>query len=190
MENAVILHGKPSRERYLNPALPKPHEANWFPWIRQKLGEVGITAVVPPLPKPYFPVYEDWKRVFEQETVTSKTRFACHSAGAELFLRWFSSHKDVAVERAVLVAPYADYLGKYGDFSQYDLDPDLPKRVGKLIVINSKDDDDPIQRRTREIVEAFPSAELIEVDGYGHFRIGHNMTGPEFPILLEALTAS
>lgn len=189
MRNAVILHGKPTEERYLDPEIPKPHEANWFPWIGAELLEAGVQVSIPPLPRPYFPVYEAWKEVFEAETVNGHTGLVGHSAGAEFILRWLSSNKDVAVERVVLVAPYRDYKDKYGDFSDYILDKNLPERVGRLTVINSLDDDPSIQRRTQELVSTFPTAKLIELDGYGHFRIGHNMTGPEFPVLLDELAS-
>jgi predicted alpha/beta hydrolase family esterase len=187
MKNAVILHGKPTKERYLNPEIPKPHEANWFPWIGAKLSEAGIQTSIPPLPRPYFPVYEAWKEVFEAEKVDDTTGLVGHSASAEFILRWLSSNKDTTVERVVVVAPYCDYAGKYGDFSKYTLDKNLTERVGSLTVINSLDDDELIQRRTRDIVGTLSAAKLIELDGYGHFRIGHNMIGPEFPELLDEL---
>lgn len=187
MKKAVILHGKPTQERYENPDIPKPHKANWFPWIKTELSKVGIEASVPALPLPYHPDYEAWREVFEKEKVDPQTGLVGHSAGAEFILRWLSANKDVAVERAVLVAPYHDYAGKYGDFSNFQLDKDLPKRIGSLTIINSLDDDEPILRRTQELVQAYPTAKLVELNGYGHFRIGHNMTGPEFPVLLDAL---
>lgn len=189
MNRAVILHGKPTKERYYDSDVPKPHEANWFPWIKAELSKAGIDATVPALPHPYHPnYYEAWKEVFEKEKIDTNTGLVGHSAGAEFILRWLSSNKEIAVERAVLVAPYHDYKCKYGDFSNYALDKDLPNRIGSLTIINSLDDDEPIQRRTKELVAALPSAKLIELDGYGHFRIGHNMTGPEFPVLLDELT--
>lgn len=179
------MHGKPTKERYLNPEIPKPHEANWFPWIREALSAAGVQASVPPLPRPYFPEYEAYKEVVEAERIDDNTGLVGHSAGAEFILRWLSTDSDMSVERAILVAPYCDYAGKYGDFSDYDLDTGLSERVGKLVIINSLDDDEPIQRRTQELINAFPSAKLVELNGYGHFRIGHNMTSPEFPELLD-----
>ena len=187
MKNAVLLHGKPTRERYLDPAIPKPHEANWFPWIGARLLEAGVPTSIPPLPRPYSPEYLAWKAVFEAEQVDDGTGLVGHSAGAEFILRWLSENSDKAVERAVLVAPYRDYAGKYGDFSAYDLDNGLADRVDRLTIINSRDDDPTIQRRTHELVGALPTARLVELDGYGHFRIGHYMPGPEFPVLLHEL---
>jgi predicted alpha/beta hydrolase family esterase len=187
MKNAVILHGKPTKERYLDPEVPKPHEANWFPWIGAKLVESGVQTSIPPMPRPYFPEYEAWKKVFEAENVDDNTGLIGHSAGAEFILRWLSANEDKEVERVVVVAPYCDYAGKYDDFSNYQLDKHIVERVGGLTIINSLDDDEPIQRRTNELVDVFPTAKLIELDGYGHFRIGYNMTGPEFPELLDEL---
>ncbi len=189
VKNAVILHGKPSKERYLNPDIPKPHEANWFPWIGAKLSAVGVQVSIPALPQPYSPDYESWKKVFDTEIVNADTALVGHSAGAELIVRWLSSNEEAVASRVVLVAPYRDYAGKYGEFSNYELDRSLIERVGGLTIINSLDDDAQIQRRTQDLVDAFPAAKLVELDGYGHFRIGHNMTGPEFPILLNELVS-
>ena len=112
-----------------------------------------------------------------------------HSAGSELILRRLSEDTDAHVDVVALVAPYCDYDNKYDGFSRYELDPNLAERIGRLIIINSLDDDEPIQRRTRELRATFPSAQYIEFEQHGHFRIGHNMNGPEFPELLEAILA-
>jgi len=187
MNNAVILHGKPPRERYDNPNEPKPHEANWFPWLGQQLIERGVEVSIPPLPKPYYPVYKDWKGVFDSNKVDQETALIGHSAGAEFILRWLSENQIAEVEQVVIIAPYRDYENKYGDFSQYKLDKDIVKRTDRLTIMYSLDDDEPILRRTRELITAFPSAEHIELNGFGHFRIGHNMQTDEFPELLNIL---
>jgi len=187
MRNAVIVHGKPSRERYENPNEPKPHVANWFPWIGKQLSDRGVEAVVPPMPKPYFPVYGDWRQAFEQYPVTAETALVGHSAGAEFILRWLSGHPDATVDRVVLVAPYKDYAHKYGEFSDYELDAELIQRAGKISILYSTDDDEPIVRRANELNETLSGARLIELSGYGHFRIGHNMQDEQLPPLLAEL---
>ena len=63
----------------------------------------------------------------------------------------------------------------------------LAERIGRLVIFNSLDDDEPIKQRVRELVGIFPTAQLVEFKDRGHFRIGHNMTGPEFPELLDAV---
>lgn len=187
MKNAVILHGKPTKERYENPLEPKPHEANWLPWLGRQLSSHNIDTVIPALPLPYFPVYRDWEAVFPKEHVNQETGLIGHSAGAEFLLRWLSENNKTSVDQLVLVAPYRDYAGKYGEFSKYQVDTSIIERVGRLTILNSLDDDAPILRRTQELMETFPSADLVEVNGFGHFRIGHNMTSEELPQLLDIL---
>lgn len=187
MKNAVILHGKPTKERFDNPDVPKPHEANWFPWIANQLSTKGVEVSIPPLPKPYFPDYNLWKGVFESHKIDVHSGLVGHSAGAEFILRWFSENKEAVVERIVLVAPWHDSKNKYGEFSTYDLDRDITKRTGRLTIINSLDDDELIQMNVQRLSDEFPSATIINFDGYGHFRIGNNMLNEEFPELLKEL---
>jgi predicted alpha/beta hydrolase family esterase len=190
MKKAIILHGKPKKERYENSELPKPHEANWLPWIQSKLGERGVTVAIPALPKPYYPVYEEWKREFESYEVDSETALIGFSAGADFVLRWLSENKDITPEVTALVAPWQDNAGKYGDFSRYALDANLGKRIGKIAIFNSLDDSAPIQANVRRLKKAIPEAKLIQLKGYGHFMLGNNMTTQEFPELLEELSES
>lgn len=182
------MHGKPTRERYENPEEPKPHEANWLPWLGKQLKARGIEVSIPALPLPYFPVYEDWKSTaLRGVAVGPDTSFIAHSASADFVLRLFSEDKEAVAEQLVLVAPYHDYAGKYGEFSKYTLDSEILKRVERMTILNSLDDDEPIQTRAHELATIFPEATLLELDGYGHFRIGHNMRGEELPILLDVL---
>src|SRR5581483_3894140 len=99
MKNLVVVHGKPTRERYEDPKEPKPHMANWLPWLGIQVQAEGIAVAIPALPKPYFPDYEAWKNVFEENTVGSDTALVGHSAGAEFILRWMSENQDVTVEQ-------------------------------------------------------------------------------------------
>lgn len=190
MKNAILLHGKPSRERYdlaVAGKAPYPDEANWFPWTTARLQSQGIQTTVPRLPNPPSPVYACWKSVFEEHAVSSETLLVGHSAGAEFILRWLSEKPEQQTGPVVLVAPYHDYARKHGDFSEYSLDPDLVSRTGGLAVINSLDDDDNIQRSVGRLTSTLQHAQLHQFDGYGHFRIGHNMTDEAFPELLEVI---
>lgn len=187
MINAIIVHGKPLRERYYNPELPKPHDANWLPWIQKKLGERGVSAVTPQLPKPYFPIYEDWKNEFESHTLNEDDGLIGHSAGSDFILRWLSENKRVSLERVALVAPWHDDRGNYGDFSHYALDDSIGKRIGRLTVFSSFDDRGWIQAHARNIKKTIPQTNLIELDGFGHFMLENKMSTVEFPELLAEL---
>lgn len=187
MKNAIILHGKPSRERYENPEIPKPHRANWLPWLGRELWNHGIPAAIPPLPKPYFPVYKAWRVQFERQKINECTALIGHSAGAEFILRWLSETQE-PVERVALVAPYHDFERKYGNFSDYELDPELAQIVGRVTILNSLDDDPPIQKNVERIMTAIPGVNLITFTNHGHFRLGNNMTSEQFPELLQELS--
>ena len=69
MNKAIILHGKPKRERYFDESQPKPHEANWLPWLGEKLAEQGIEVNIPAFPEPYAPDYQNFDK-----SATSGTR--------------------------------------------------------------------------------------------------------------------
>lgn len=187
MRNAIIVHGKPPEARYNDPYELKPHETNWLPWLGRRLEYVGISTAIPALPKPYFPVYEDWRQTFEQCYVDEHTGLIGHSAGTELILRWATENPQQSLANITLVAPYRDEARKYGDFSEYELDTSLVERVGRIVIFNSLDDSKAIQENAHRLAEELPTAELIELEGYGHFMYGNKMETTAFPELLTSL---
>jgi hypothetical protein len=190
VQNVIFAHGKPSRERYENPELPKSHEANWFPWAKAQLEERGIRADVPAMPAPYYPIYPWWKIAFLQYPITSETGLVGFSAGAEFMLRLLSEDPSLTPERVVLVAPWTDRGRKYGDFSNFETDRGIGKRVGQLTIITSADDRSDILVNAGLIQSQIPEAGIVQLKGYGHFMIGNNMTGPEFPELIDELVVT
>lgn len=194
MNRAVILHGKPTEERY-NWALEglelMPHDANWLPWLDEQLTTQGIQVERPALPRPFSPDYEAWKDTFEYAGGTNRnTALVGHSAGAEFILRYLSEEHDATAEQIILVAPYHDWDGKYGDFSEYKLDASIAERVGRIAAVYSDDDDQPILSNVVRLREDLPTAHFTKLYRYGHFRIGHNLLSPEVPELLEIVTRS
>lgn len=187
MRNVLFAHGKPSRVRYEDSTIPKPHEANWFPWIKRQLSQCGIEAHVPALPKPYCPVFSDWKDAFPVHAIKADTGLVGFSAGSEFLLRLLSEDTNLRAEHLVLVAPWRDMAEKYGDFSEYILDPGISERVGRLTIFSALDDNKAIQDNARNLAGILPRANLIELDGYGHFMIGNTMTSEEFPELATVL---
>lgn len=187
MHTVLFAHGKPPRERYEDPAVLKPHEANWFPWAKQQLSLRGIDAIVPALPKPYHPVFSDWKNAFPTHRIDVQTGLVGFSAGAEFLLRLLSEDTSMYPEHLVLVAPWRGSPEKYKDFSDYTLDPNVCERVGRLTIINALNDSQGIQDNAHHLAEVLPSAELIELEGYGHFMIGNTMKSEKFPELIPVL---
>lgn len=185
MPDVLLLHGKPSRERYEDPEVPMPHEANWFPWMAAELGRRGITAAIPVLPKPFHPEFEAWRQEVERFSVGRETSVVGHSAGAEFALRWLSEEQDVRLAKLVLVAPWADVHGKYGGFSDYELDPGIPERVDEVVIFNSVDDSAEVNFRAHYLHDHLVPSRYVEFDNYGHFMLGNNMESVEFPELFD-----
>lgn len=184
--NAVIVHGKPKIERYLDPEQPKPHEANWLPWAKAHLERAGIPTRVPALPVPYAPQYDAWQTEVGPESITRETTVVGLSAGAGFILRLLSRNSFVRPDKVVLVAPWLDPNRKYGDFGEFKIDPKLVERcAGGLAVFYSSEDDEQAQKSLEVVRQALPGAKYIDIPEYGHFMIGNTMTGPEFPELLD-----
>lgn len=184
--DVLILHGKPPREKYDNPDLPKPHEANWLPWLQQELAKRGISAAIPEFPEPYFPQYEPYVAEFERYTINAETSIVTHSVGADFSLRYLSENTGVELRQLLLVAPWTDSSKKYGDFSNYTLDKQLANRIGRIVIINSRDDSDHIQDNVRYLRDNL-SVDYVELDGFGHFMLDNKMTDEAFPELLSEM---
>jgi predicted alpha/beta hydrolase family esterase len=187
--NAVIVHGKPSREEYYDPAQPSPSNAHWLPWLAKQLMLRDIHAHTPEMPRAYAPDFAAWSAEFARYDVGPRTLLVGHSCGGGFLTRWLSEHPDVRVGRVVLVAPWIDPDHRHGDLFDFTIDHALAERAGRLIIFNSDTDAEEVQRSGRLIRDAVPGAVYREFSGYGHFCL-EDLGGPAFPDLLVALLAT
>lgn len=189
MKNAIIVHGKPSREKFDNPELLDPSDSNWLPWAKRQLTLRGIFAVTPDMPRPYSPNYSDWKKEFERHDVTPDTILIGHSAGAGFLVRWLSENADTRVRKLALVAPWMDPNKKYGSFMDFKINPSIEARsLGQIAVFYSSLDDEQALKSVETIAGALPNAHLIDYPAYGHYILGNNMQTNEFPELIKEVT--
>jgi len=184
--DALILHGKPPQERYENPDLPKPHEANWLPWIASELGDRGLSAVIPEFPRPYAPDYDAYSALFGEYDIENSVIVA-HSAGAEFILHWLSDRSNITLRQLLLVAPWTDSKKKFGEFSNYTIDSNLANRIGRITILNSLDDSESIQDNVAVLRSSIQPIHYVELEGFGHFMLGNNMTDVAFPELLAEI---
>ena len=77
MATVFIIHG----------AYGHPGE-NWFPWLKERLEELGHEVVVPAFPTPEGQTLEKWLKVFStyQQQVTAESVFIGHSIGPAFIL--------------------------------------------------------------------------------------------------------
>ena len=186
MKTAIILHGKPSKEGYFNPARDSQSNSHWIPWIQQQLLVNGILAQTPELPEPYEPVYEEWKKVFEKFDIDEDTALVGHSCGGGFLARWLSENK-AKVGKVVLVAPWLDPDHQlHTDFFNFEPSAEVPGQTGGLTILVSSDDDADIQASVGTLVAKWPDAQVVKTEGKGHFTLG-DMGTREFPELKEIL---
>jgi predicted alpha/beta hydrolase family esterase len=185
MKNAVILHGKPSKEKYYDPEFPSSSNSFWIPWLQKQLIIRDIPTSTPEVPNNWRADYPTWLKEFERYDITPETILVGHSCGAGFMLRWLSEHQDLKVSKVVLAAPWLNPHKKYHskEFFNFELDKYIAKRTN-LRVLYSDDDEASVQETVKILRKAFPKAYFTELHDYGHFFDNRRM---EFPELLEEI---
>lgn len=185
MKNAIILHGKPGKENYYDPATPSSSNYVWIPWLQKQLIVHDIKADTPEVPQAYAPQYDLWVKEAERFEIGPDTILVGHSAGGGFWLRYLSERPELKVGRVVLVAPSLGLSWTENkDFFDYEMDKGLVSRTKGLAIIYSDDD----KQSTLDAIEIFRKSiagiEFREFHGYGHFT-HRDMKTNEFPELLE-----
>jgi uncharacterized protein len=189
MKNAIILHGKPSREEYYDPNAPSMSNAHWLPWLQAQLLKNDIAAATPEVPNAYRPDWDTWVKEVERFEIGPETTLVGHSCGAGFWVKYLSIKKDLKVGRVILVAPWLDPDGnEAGDFFKgYEMDRGLAGRTDGLIIFNSDNDMGNVLKSVAAIREGIDSVEYKEFKNHGHFTKS-DMKTAEFPeLLLECL---
>ncbi len=190
MKNAILIHGKPSKEEFYNDMLPSVSNANFLPWIQQQLAIRDIPSQTPEMPHAWKPHYPTWQKEFDRFEVTPDTALVGHSAGGGFLVRWLSEHPDVQVGKVILVAPS---LGLDWDederkeFFSFEIDADLASRTQGLIIFGSDDDKDALKESITIYRSKLNDVDYREVSNHGHFAYEH--IGSGFPELLKELLA-
>lgn len=188
MKNAIIIHGKPEKEEFFDPATPSPSNAQWLPWLQKQLGLKGVTAQTPEMPDAWEPNYEKWKSVFELFPLNEETILVGHSCGGGFLARWLSEH-DARVGQVLLVAPWIDparELGPENNFFDFNIDQNLTDKTVNGITIFYSTDDDKVITESVERLKIIKNLVLKEFHDKGHFVLD-DMGTREFPELLEEI---
>lgn len=185
--NAIILHGKPSREKFENKTLLDPSDSHWLPWAKHQLTLNGIFTVTPDLPVPYAPVYADWVHEMERYDIGPDTTLIGHSAGAALALKWLNTNGMTQIDNLVLVAPWLDPNRKYRPEFDFGFRSNLMRRLGNVTVFYSSEDDNQALESLEMVQRQLPDAKYIDIPQYGHYMLGNSMDSTEFPELVEEI---
>lgn len=183
-DRCIVLAGCPPDE-----ATVTPKEKRWMNWLVDMLVDAGYEAVSPDMPTPWEPVYEEWKKVFEQFTVTENTILVGHSCGAAFLVRWLAE-TGKKVKKLILVAP-AKVPEKEMDgrnaMYQFDLPTDPSKLAKEIVLFTSNDFPHHVKAREQYIKALQPR--VIELENKVHF-LYFQMGTNAFPELLEDVLSS
>jgi predicted alpha/beta hydrolase family esterase len=187
MKNAIIVHGKPSKENYYSVEHPSSSNFAWIPWLQKQLIVQDIKTDTPEMPHAYLPDYALWKREFERFDITPETTLVGHSMGGGFLVRWLSEHSEIKTGKVILVAPSLDPLKQNETgFCDFTIDPELTNRVDALIVMTSDNDSDKAVMSVKMLTDALPSIDVRLYPGFGHF-IPEHMGRETFSELVEII---
>ncbi|MFO0920188.1 MAG: alpha/beta hydrolase [Candidatus Saccharimonadales bacterium] len=187
MKNAILLHGKPSKEEYYNSSLSSCSNYHWFPWLQKQLLVNDIKADTPEVPYAFDPEWSLWVKEIERFDIYPETTLVGHSCGGGFWVRYLSENKKIKVGKVILVAPSLNPEKTWGEvFFDFIIDPAVQERVGEIVIFNSVDDSKSIQESVKIIRKVFPKATYREFTNMGHFT-KRDMDSSEFPELLEEI---
>ncbi|MDH5442009.1 MAG: alpha/beta hydrolase [Candidatus Nomurabacteria bacterium] len=185
MKTAIILHGMPDKEEYFDPDNPSQSNRHWFPWLQKQFALNNILAQTLEMPKPYEPIYEDWKEMFERMPIDSETTLVGHSLGAGFLVRWLSE-SDKKVGKVVLVAPWLDPTDIIKPFFDFEIDESISTKTESLSIFYSTNDFEDIQDSVTKLKGSLKNINWKEFENKGHF-CTEDLGGPEFPELRDLL---
>ncbi len=161
-------------------------DKHWIPWIERSLNARGISTSVPLMPTPWKPVYKEYEKEFEKQTINDDTVLIGHSCGAAFLVRWLGDSKK-KVDKLILVAPWK--IGTSNEekkaFYDYAVDPSINDRVRKIVMFTA-DNEDPDGKKSLKIFHDALGGQIISLKGRGHYTM-ENMKTEEFPELLREI---
>jgi len=187
MKNAIILHGRPSKEEYYNPVRPSMSNAHWLPWLQGQLLKHDIETATPEVPYSFAPEWDRWVNEVERFDIGPETMLIGHSTGGGFWVRYLTEHPELKVDKVILVAPWINSRHEDDiDFFSFELNPKVTEQAQKFLIIGSDNDGEDVTNSVNFLREKLPGVAYREFKGYGHFT-WKSMDSTEFPELLEEL---
>lgn len=169
MKQTILIHGAPYKEEFYDPTLPSPSNAHWFPWLQKQYALKDQLCQTPEFPKPFDPLYNEWKEVLENFTIHSDTTLIGHSCGAGFLMKYLSENAQLAAKNIFLIAPWLDLDHELStNFFDFKIDKNVEKR-NVIHVFYSLDDDKSILKSVAYIKENLPHIHFHQYVHKGHF---------------------
>ncbi len=179
MDNYIILHGSFGSK-----------DGNWFPWLKSKLEEQGLSVEVPQMPVGVgIQNYDNWSKEFDKLNINENTTIIAHSI-APVFVCKYLINKQVKVKKLILVCGFNNYLGIDPDFDAvnesmfFDNLADIKNYCDNIICFYS--DNDPYVKFDVEkaFADTIANEQYIIKDG-GHINAESGYT--EFVDILKVI---
>ena len=124
----------------------------------------------------------------ERFDIGPETILVGHSTGGGFWIKYLSIHPELEVDKVILVAPYLDPDQEHteGFFEGFEIDTNLASRTNGLIIFNSDNDQESVQKTVKIIRDKVKNLQYREFKGYGHFTHKY-LPDDTFPELLEAI---
>ena len=166
----IIFHG-----------LQGSSDENWFPWLKKILEEQGHKVIIPDLPNPENPKYNEWEETALTLILNEEKNVILigHSLGGTLILNLLHEHLEIynRINQAITIASPINDLGWDDLKIFFNKNRDYNSiKFNKMLLVYSKDDPHvPIPH-----LEKLPQhSSVLVVDNYGHF------SQKEFPLIIK-----
>jgi hypothetical protein len=168
-------------------------EENWFPWLKNELEKLNVTAIVPAFPESDRPDLSRWLTHFDQykNLINDETMFIGHSLGGAFTLR-FLERATQPIHAAFLVASVWGVMGNKFDplmttFTTLPYDWKRIRSNASAFHVLHSDNDPYISLKLAEELAKHLGTEEEIIPGGGHFNAGAGYT--TFPQLLQEIRA-
>ncbi len=188
--NVIIIHGsggEGDKKKMKKKNFVTKDKEHWFPWVKEKLKKRGIVCEVPLMPESWDPKYKKWKKEFEKLKIDENSILIGTSAGAVFLVRWLGDTKK-KIKKLILVAPVTgkEMCNKWvSEIGEFEINSEIKDNIREVIIFTS-DNEYKERVESAKLYSKEFSAELIELEGRGHF-IEKHMKTKEFPELLEKI---
>ncbi|MBI4836311.1 MAG: alpha/beta hydrolase [Candidatus Abawacabacteria bacterium] len=170
--NCIIIHGCPSdKEKAMNPET-RTYDKHWIPWTKRQLTALGIPTETPLMPNPWSPDYDEFKKVFEQISISENTILIGHSCGCTFLVRWLGETKR-SIKKLILVAPWK--IRPESDpleiaFYTHPIDQSISSRVTNIIMFTA-DNEAEDGKKGLTMFHQILGGEVINLVGKGHYTL-------------------
>lgn len=165
-------------------------DANWFPWLKDELSALGISADILHMPNTDFPKMDEWvKQLRTCIGVPNEEVFLVgHSLGCMAIMRYLESYgANEKIGGVLLVSGFSRSIGiPYLDnFFEKPLDHEKVKQsVSRITIINS-DDDPYVPLAEGKFLEEKLGGKFVVLSNGGHINQASGFV--TFPLGLEQL---